>query len=345
MSPSGSVPRFGVHLSNQRAAPVALDLARRAEAEGVDAVWVSEDLYFRGAVPIAAAIAASTRSIDIGLGVLTPYGRHVGLMAMEFAALAEIAGPRFIAGIGAGVAERTRAMGLTYQSPLATVNEVVELVRRLMAGENVTHEGVHENAADLRLSFGELPATPPVYVAAVGPKALEQAGRIADGVLLTVMSSRRYARWAADRVRVGAAKRTHALPIVLYIPMAIASRTDEAIATLKPVLARYIQRWARVESLHPLFTEWGQVTLEELQSMARALDEGSSPADVVPDDLIVNYCIAGDLDECRRQVQGLVATGVTDIVLDPHGDTDAVGRSIEALGVLRRTLLRGTSSV
>lgn len=338
--PVVSVPRLGVHLSNHGPAAPCLELARLAESEGLDSVWLSEDLYFRGAVPIAGAVAAVTSVIDIGFGVLTPYSRHVSLMAMEFAALLDIAGPRVIAGIGAGVAARTRSMAIEYASPLATVKEYVDVFRRLMAGEAVTIQGVMQSATDLRLSFTDLPGIPPVYVAAVGPKALEQAGRISDGVVLSLMSSRSYITWAFERIQAGAtaAGRGAALPIVVYMPLAVAERAEDAVASLKPYIAYYIKRWAPIESLQLLFTEWGPLSRDELLEMAKALEAGRSPAEVIPDDLIRSYCIAGDLEGCQRQVESLAASGVTDIIIDPSGDLATKRGTIQAVAALRRAL-------
>lgn len=338
--PVVSVPRLGVHLSNHGPAAPCLELARLAESEGLDSVWLSEDLYFRGAIPIAGAVAAITSTIDIGFGVLTPYSRHVSLVAMEFASLLDIAGPRVIAGIGAGVAVRTRAMAMDYASPLTTVKEFVDVFRRLMAGEAVTVQGVIQSASDLRLSFTDLPGVPPVYVAAVGPKALEQAGRISDGVVLSLMSSRSYISWAFERIQAGAtaAGRGAAVPIVVYMPLAVAKRAEDAVASLKPYIAYYIKRWAPIESLQLLFTEWGPLSRDELVAMAKALEAGQSPAEVITDDLIRSYCIAGDLADCLEQVKELAAAGVTDIVVDPSGDLAAKRDSIHTLAALRRAL-------
>lgn len=334
-------PRLGVHLSNHDHAAHCLELGRLAEAEGLDSVWLSEDLFFRGAVPIAGALVASTSRITIGFGVLTPQIRHVALLVMESAALVELAGPRFVFGVGAGVAARTRLVGIESFSPLVAVRDVVDVYRSLLAGETVTREAGTQRAAELKLSFPDIPAPPPVYVAAVGPKALEQAGRTADGVFLSLMSSHRHIAWARERVRVGAeaAGRTADLPLVVYVPMSIADDRRAAIDSLKPLIAYYLRRWLPIPSLGALFTEWSSLPADEIHEIAARLEAGSSPVDAIPDELTLDYCIAGTLGDCQAQVERLVAEGVTDVVVDPTGDLDARRRSIRAVGALRRALV------
>lgn len=333
-------PKLGVHLSNHGPSGDSLVLARLAEEEALDTVWLSEDLYFRGAMPIAGAIAATTSRIEIGLGVVTPQLRHAALLAMEAAALVDIAGPRIIIGVGAGVAARVKAIGLDSYSPLGAVREVVDVMRRLLAGETVTRTEGSQPAADLALSFSDLPPAPPIYVAAVGPRALVQAGRIADGAMLSILSSRRQIAWATDRVRSGAieASREPGMPIAVYLPMAIGAQRGDAIASLKPVFAYYLQRLLKIESMASLFTDWGPLPEEEIRAIGAHLDAGQPATEAIPDEVVLAYAIAGDLDDCGRQIEELMSLGVTDLVVDPNGGLAEKEALVRALGSLRRTL-------
>src|SRR5437762_4270735 len=65
--------------------------ARAAERAGLGSVWIIEDYFHPGAYALAAAAAAVTERLAIGLGVVNPYTRHPALLAMETAALAGIA--------------------------------------------------------------------------------------------------------------------------------------------------------------------------------------------------------------------------------------------------------------
>lgn len=232
-------------------------------------------------------------------------------------------------------------MDVDYLGPLAVVRDLVETLRKLLSGERVTHAGAIHRLRDLQLSFEDLPPVPPVYVAAVGPKAMVQAGRISDGVVLSLMSSRRYMAWAADLVGEGlrAAGRTGTLPIVAYVPLAVDPDDGAAaVRSLKPLLAYYIRRWAPIEALRLLFTEWGPLSLEQLLGIAAALEAGRAPEDAIGDDLVLEYCIAGTPPQCLDQIAALTAAGVTDIVVDPNGDLEEKTATVRSAGDLRRLL-------
>jgi alkanesulfonate monooxygenase SsuD/methylene tetrahydromethanopterin reductase-like flavin-dependent oxidoreductase (luciferase family) len=152
------------------------------------------------------------------------------------------------------------------------------------------------------------------------------------------MSSHRYIRWAAARVAEGAVSvaRDPRLPIVVYVPVAVAPNGADAVRSLKPLIAYYLQRWLPIPSLGSLFTEWGPLSQAEIVTIGTRLEAGEPAEDVIPDELVLDYCIAGDADDCRHQIERLATDGVTDVVLDPTGDLEACRASIRMLGSLRR---------
>ena len=85
-----------------RTAPSHVDAPGRGAAEraGLGSVWIIEDYFHPGAYALAAAAAAVTERLAIGLGVVNPYTRHPALLAMETAALAGIAPGRVVLGLG-----------------------------------------------------------------------------------------------------------------------------------------------------------------------------------------------------------------------------------------------------
>src|SRR5687768_16585207 len=68
-----------------------LEWARAAERSGLGSIWIAEDHFYPGAYTLAAAAAAVTERVAIGLGVVNPYTRHPALIAMDTSALAGIA--------------------------------------------------------------------------------------------------------------------------------------------------------------------------------------------------------------------------------------------------------------
>ena len=327
-----STPLLSLHLSNHGSARETVDAVVVAENYGMQRVWLSEDLFYRGAIPLAAASLVSTSRIGIGFGILAPQHRHPAGMAMDVRTLMDLGADRVTVGLGAGVAERATLLAKPASPPLAIVSEAVSSLRVLLAGDVLDQDGVLHTATGLRLTGEVSGSVPPIFVAAVGPKALQQAGTTMDGAILTMMCSRAHASWAAGVVTdAAAAAGRSAVPVVAYLPIAVDRDGARAKERMRGVLAGFIARWSKVVFLSRLFTDWSELDDDRMQQIAVAVAAGSDLRDLVPDDLVDQFCIAGSPEECRDLVQEFGNAGVTEIALDP-GD-DIVGALEFARGV------------
>src|SRR6516162_9651167 len=180
-------PKFSVRLHGGIDPRRSVALAECAEASGFASIWFAENPFARGVLPAAAACAAATRRIGIGIGVLNPYNRHPTLMAMEIGALDEIAQGRVRLGIGSGIASATARMGLAPDRPLAAVRDAFAIVRAMLAGEEVNHAGRVFSALKVALDYQPLRPDLPLLMAARGEQALALCGRIADGLMISNM--------------------------------------------------------------------------------------------------------------------------------------------------------------
>jgi len=172
--------------------------ARSVEAMGADDLWIIEDCFYTGGVSLAAAALASTDRIRVGLGILPAVARNPAITAMELATLAGLAPGRVIGGIGHGVQSWMDQIGERTPSPLATLREVLDAVRALLRGEQVTVEGRRVRLRDVRLEVPPSPV-PPVLAGVMGPKSLALAGRHADGLVLAEYPGPDYVRWAREQ--------------------------------------------------------------------------------------------------------------------------------------------------
>jgi 5,10-methylenetetrahydromethanopterin reductase len=151
--------------------------AKLADGMGYATLWVLDShLLFHEVYTLLGALAVSTTRIRLGTAVTNPLTRHPTVTAAAFSTLAELSGGRASLGISVGdSALKSMNLGAAKMSVLA---ETVALCRTLLAGESVSFgEGktaqLHHVGPDV-----------PIYIAATGPKMLELAGRIADGVIL-----------------------------------------------------------------------------------------------------------------------------------------------------------------
>ncbi len=179
--------RFGVKLASHYV-PVGdfLDLARHVESIGYESVWTTEGRTACDSVTTAAAIAACTERVRIGTSVVNPYSRSPALLAVSAASIDQISRGRFTLGIGPGDPVVLARQGIRYRQPLTRLREYVHVVRELLAGKSVSFAGETVLLSDLELDARPYGGPIPVYIGATGPRALEQANEIGDGILLNV---------------------------------------------------------------------------------------------------------------------------------------------------------------
>jgi len=183
--------RFAVQMDSAPNGGAWSMLARRVESMGYD-VLVMPDHLGHQLSPFAAlaAAAAATTSLRVGAFVFANDYRHPLMLAREGATLDYLSGGRFEMALGAGwMTSDYRAMGLTYGPASARVDrleEAVPIIKRLLAGETVTHHGPNY---DLDRAYAGVPPVQrpraPLAIGAGGPRMLRLAAREADIVGLT----------------------------------------------------------------------------------------------------------------------------------------------------------------
>lgn len=157
------------------------DQAARAESLGYDHVWLPET-WGRDAITVLATIAERTNSVGIGASVLPVYSRSPTLLGQSAATLQELSDGRFRLGLGpSGPIVIENWHGRPYESPLKYTRETVEVVKAVLTGEVVEYDGEFFDLSGFRLRCDAPDPTPAVDVSGMGPKAVELAGRFADG--------------------------------------------------------------------------------------------------------------------------------------------------------------------
>lgn len=190
--------RIGTCFDRSFPPSAVVEFAERLETGGVDQLWVIEDCFYTAGISLAATALARTERLTVGLGILPAVARNPAVTAMELATLAELAPGRLLAGIGHGVQDWMEQMGARTPSPLTTLEEVLTVVRRLLAGERVTFEGRQVQLRDVELD--RPPGTPPPVLAGVrGPRSLAMAGRVAEGLVIAEGAGPAYVRQALQQ--------------------------------------------------------------------------------------------------------------------------------------------------
>jgi len=174
-----------------------VELGVRAEAAGLDSVWVSDHLqpwrHEGGHAPHAltalAVLGERTERVLLGTSVLTPTFRYnPAVLAQQLATIALLAPGRVVLGVGTGEALNEISVGLPewpdFKERWARLREAVRLMRELWAGERVTFDGDYYRTVDATI-YDRPDGGVPIWVAAGGPQMARYAGRVGDGFICT----------------------------------------------------------------------------------------------------------------------------------------------------------------
>lgn len=189
--------RIGYFLSCEEQGPATLmDQARRAEEAGFDGLWISDHFHpwnrEQGQSPFVWGVIGGlsrVTSLPVMTAVTCPTVRmHPAVVAHATATAALMCPGGFRLGVGSGEALNEHVTGARWPSAgerLEMLEEAVEVIRRLLAGERVYHRGRHYVVEDAELFTR--PETPPeIHVSGFGPEAISVAARIGDGFVTTV---------------------------------------------------------------------------------------------------------------------------------------------------------------
>ena len=316
--------RVGLVFLDRPSLAEQIELVQYAERQGLESVWVCETRLVRDAMTPLAAFATVTQRIKLATGVVNNWTRTSGLMAMTLATLHELSQGRVILGIGSYWDPLASNQGIRRRKTLTAMREYVTVVRRLLDLETVNYEGEVVNVRDLRLDLGygvsRSPKKVPIYIGATGPKMMELAGEIADGVFHNFFTSVGYLRQSLDRVGKGAQRAGRLLQDIDMPQMMAVAMSEDAEAARNS--ARYAVTMYMGQQPHIAIASG--VDEELIQHIHDTMGgwpprEGGIEAamPLVGDDIVDMLCAAGTPEMCRSRVQEYLDAGASYPVLCP----------------------------
>jgi 5,10-methylenetetrahydromethanopterin reductase len=292
-----------------------LDLITLAETLGYHAVYVGDSqMIWREAFSLLGAAAVMTSRIRLAPGVTNPVTRDPAVVAAAIETLVELAGPRVILGIGAGDSS-LRTLGKQPAS-LKRLEASIGLIRGLLAGQEVPHP---ESGTPVRLTYAQQEATEtPVYVAVSSPRIHRLAGRVADGAIVLVGTDPAFLSASRRELQAGADEAERRLGrVVCWTPCSIQADGSAARAAVKAHVARVLNRPLPFE-LDPAAQQVIQ-EIRERYAYYEHMQPGTAHGEVVPDDLVERFAVAGTPAEARAQIDRLAASGLVDeMAIIPH---------------------------
>jgi 5,10-methylenetetrahydromethanopterin reductase len=293
------------------------EFARWAEEHGYDEVWFSEDLPWAGGIAMAATALAHTTRLRVGLGLLPAVTRNVATLAMEVAALERLAPGRVVVGLGHGVPDWMQQIGASTARPSAALEETTVVLRRLLAGEEVTSHGTYVGVD--RVALGFPPATcPDVLLGTTGPTGLAIAGRSSDGVVLPEVTTPDAVRWA--RSTMAAAGEPGSTVVLAMVNLD--DDRDRALAGTREKVQHILDL-----GIFPRLTEIAGL--------------GADGRGELTDATLASMAATGTPDDVVRAVTGWADAGATSVVLVAGGEDARSSYARFAAVVLPR--LRGSA--
>lgn len=299
-----------------------LALAKEADQLGYSVVWAAE-AYGSDAATVLTWIAAQTERIDVGSAVFQIPGRTPANTAMTAATLDTLSGGRFRLGLGVSGPQVSEGWhGVRFDKPLARTREYVAIVRKALARERLTFEGEFFTlplpdgpGKALTLTVHPVRDQLPIYLAAVGPKNLELAGEIADG-LLAIFYSPEHAHDVLAPVAEGrsrAGKTMAGFDVVPTVPVVIGDDLEACAGPVRAYSALYIGGMGSREKnfYNALAVRMGYgEAAQEVQDRYLSKDYVGA-ANAVPLDFIDSTALIGPPDRIRERLTAYAASGVT----------------------------------
>lgn len=322
----------------------AVNSVVEAERLGVDCVWSAEAWGTDAVVPLA-FVAARTTLIRIASGIIQITARAPAMTAMTAMTLDYVSGGRFTLGLGVSGPQVVEGLhGVRYARPLERLQETVEVIRMATRGDKVAFEGRQivlplpgGQGKPLRIGQPPRPGLP-IYLATLGPKALEYTGREADGWVGTCFIPEA-ASYFVDHIRQGAAAAGRSLSeIAIYAggPVAFAADPEPLLAARKKAIAFQVSAMGSPTTnfYHDAFARLGYA--EEVDRVRQIYLSGrhDDASEAVPDDLALQTSLFGDEKAVTERIRAYRRAGVTELRLEPMGRTaaerlDTLGAAVE----------------
>lgn len=300
-----------------------------ADRMGVDFVWSAEAWGMDAIVPLA-YMAALTKNITLGTGIVQISSRVPSMIAMTSQSMATVSNNRFVLGLGVSGPQVVEGLhGASFAHPLGRLRECVEVIRKGLSGERLAYDGKHYllprpggEGKPIKLSQPPRPGLK-IYLATLGPKSLEMTGELADGWLGTSFIPE-----AADvflePIRKGLATSGRSmadLDIQVGGSLEIGDDIERMIEARKPAMAFTLGGMgsAQTNFYNDAFSRSGYAdTAKEVQSL---WVEGRKDlaAKAVPDEMILKNHLIGTEDMVRERLRAYRDAGVTTLRVSTGG--------------------------
>jgi len=277
------------------------------EQGGAVALWIANHLFQRDPITLAAMALAGTQRMRVTLMAMSPFTVHPVQAAMAAATLDEVFPGRVTLCLGVGAPADLKAVGIGADKPLHAMREALELTRALLAGETVSLNGQSFRAQGRRLAAGARRV--PLVLAASGPRMLELAGAVADGVLISAGTSVEFVKQSLEHALRGAKGRRVRTHAVVY------AAVDDVEARAHDRLRRILAILLRGSHHAPNLQLGGSVLDQTALNEAVLAEDWARAESLITDDIVRRHAASGRPEQVRARFADYRAAGLDEIVV------------------------------
>lgn len=307
--------------------------AQEVESLGYDTIYVAES-WGRDQVSILTMLAMHTNRIKLATGITGIWARSPALMGQTAISLDTLSHGRFVVGVGPGNPLPVQDWhGATFTNPIKRMREFTDVMRQVWSGQPLKYDGeFYKLSGRYPAAFKGPREKIPVYIAAIGPKAIELAGEIGDGWMPVHVDVDKF-QFLKNQLDIGA-KRAGRDPGTIDISAGVQTCVDQdeekARRQVKNRLGWYIGRGFRYRDL---MNRYGFV--EEAERIRVAWDKGGLEAatKAVTEEMVDRLGIAGTPEQCRKQIARYHDAGIhmVQISFQENVTLESARSTIEAL--------------
>jgi len=312
---SGSFQSVGIGFGGDLPVAVLAELAALGDHSNFRSFWIQEDDK-TSTIVLAATVLHATKRLVVGTGITSPFRRHPQTLAIETATLNELSSNRFILGLGA--AERLIKTFRMPGTPIEGMRDAFAIIRGIYASDNFTYDG---RVFSVATPQGRLAPKPRIYMGALGPRMLDLAGELADGLILSRRAafSSKYTKYAIDRVAKearGVGRDPSQIDSVGFFETILAKDGDQARRFAKRILGTYT-----IPGTPQYVLDLEGISGAEIEKVKTNYLKGNLDAAIgnVTDDLVDKFALAGSPDECLEKLRKRIHTGLKCPILYIHG--------------------------
>lgn len=296
-----------------------------ADRLGFDDLWFPDAEGMLDPIALTAALAVATTRIRLCTGVVPVFNRPAPILANEVSLIADRAPGRFVLGLGSSTSNMVdRWYGVPFRKPLTHVREYVGLLRRIFAGDKTDFAGECLRSHGFRLQA--LPPAPlPIHLGAMGPKMLQLAGEIADGVVLNDFTPLDRLDYALTQLDIGArraGRRVEDLEIVKRRALIV---THDAAGehAAREFFRRHFAFYASAPVYQEMMLKLGYAEAVAEVRAGYAARDRARVTRAITDDMVARIFLFGAPAHCHAALAQHYAQGVDTLVVSPQADTAA----------------------